>query len=98
MTDIDDNATQSNDQTDNSANGLSSENSKTADSALETSDSATSAAEWYIVKAASGHCEILAQTESNEQPDSDSWGPFSTQSEAIARRVGLIRSGKCQPQ
>ncbi|MBI4781483.1 MAG: hypothetical protein HY785_09155 [Oscillatoriophycideae cyanobacterium NC_groundwater_1537_Pr4_S-0.65um_50_18] len=27
----------------------------------------------------------------------DRWGPFASQGEAIARRVGLIRSGKCQP-
>ncbi|MEB3356444.1 MAG: hypothetical protein VKK04_06935 [Synechococcales bacterium] len=25
------------------------------------------------------------------------WGPFASQGEAIARRVGLIRSGKCRP-
>jgi hypothetical protein len=25
------------------------------------------------------------------------WGPFDSQQEAIARRVGLIRAGKCQP-
>ncbi len=25
------------------------------------------------------------------------WGPFSTKSQAIAKRVGLIRAGKCKP-
>ncbi|MGB3493376.1 MAG: hypothetical protein WBA57_11645 [Elainellaceae cyanobacterium] len=25
------------------------------------------------------------------------WGPFDSQGEAIARRVGLIRSGRCKP-
>ena len=25
------------------------------------------------------------------------WGPFETQNQAIAKRVGLIRAGKCQP-
>ena len=25
------------------------------------------------------------------------WGPFETQGQAIAKRVGLIRAGKCQP-
>ncbi|MEL6352868.1 MAG: hypothetical protein AAFR58_14000 [Cyanobacteria bacterium J06627_28] len=25
------------------------------------------------------------------------WGPFKTQNQAIAKRIGLIRSGKCKP-
>ncbi|EDX84617.1 hypothetical protein S7335_2314 [Synechococcus sp. PCC 7335] len=25
------------------------------------------------------------------------WGPFETQEQAIAKRIGLIRAGKCQP-
>ncbi len=25
------------------------------------------------------------------------WGPFDSESDAIARRVGLIRAGKCSP-
>ena len=25
------------------------------------------------------------------------WGPFETQNQAIAKRIGLIRAGKCQP-
>ena len=25
------------------------------------------------------------------------WGPFKTQNQAIAKRVGLIRAGKCKP-
>ncbi len=55
---------------------------------------------WYIVKQAAGHCEIIFSketTEDNEPSDQERWGPFSSQDEAIARRVGLIRSGKCQP-
>ncbi|NJN86391.1 MAG: DDE transposase family protein [Leptolyngbyaceae cyanobacterium SL_7_1] len=58
---------------------------------------------WYIVKRPDGHCEIVpeaaiassANSESN--PDSQQWGPFESQQAAIARRVGLIRAGKCQP-
>ena len=62
---------------------------------------------WYIVKQPNGACEILPVTQieadqSHEQsPDSTeatkSWGPFNSHTEAIARRVGLIRAGKCQP-
>ncbi|NJM20924.1 MAG: DDE transposase family protein [Richelia sp. SL_2_1] len=54
---------------------------------------------WYIVKQTTGNCKIV----SNEQAFGDDteitqkWGPFSSQEEAIARRIGLIRTGKCQP-
>lgn len=73
-----------------------------------TSDTDLSAAlrnpdQWYIVKQGDGHCDIVAghqlavsnPSEVNERQDQ--WGPFDSQGEAIARRVGLIRSGKCQP-
>lgn len=55
---------------------------------------------WYIVKQPAGDCQIIFREETPEDKESSSqecWGPFSSQSEAIARRVGLIRSGKCQP-
>ena len=55
---------------------------------------------WYIVKRPAGHCEIVSsQTiEENDPSVQEHWGPFSSQDEAIARRVGLIRASKCQPQ
>lgn len=59
---------------------------------------------WYIVKQASGACEILAasqmeadQSSEKSQDSAKQWGPFASHGEAIARRVGLIRAGKCQP-
>lgn len=55
---------------------------------------------WYVVKRNSGHCEVLPSTEpegSQDQPALQEWGPFESQAEAIAHRVGLIRAGKCQP-
>ncbi|NJL21484.1 MAG: hypothetical protein HC895_12695 [Leptolyngbyaceae cyanobacterium SM1_3_5] len=53
-----------------------------------------SESQWYIVKQADGHCTI----EPAPPPDpAEKWGPFDSQGEAIARRVGLIRSGKCLP-
>lgn len=61
---------------------------------------------WYIVKRPEGQCEIVpneaaADKESaadKEAPDvTERWGPFDSQQDAIARRVGLIRAGKCQP-
>ncbi|MEL6468936.1 MAG: hypothetical protein AAFQ74_04365 [Cyanobacteria bacterium J06623_4] len=64
---------------------------------------------WYIVKQASGQCTICSAEKLEEQKNIDSedaqagnaaaeqWGPFDTQNQAIAKRVGLIRAGKCQP-
>ncbi|MBD2362597.1 transposase [Anabaena sp. UHCC 0399] len=55
---------------------------------------------WYIVKCNTGNCKIVPSQEVEDDGVNiiDQWGPFNSQEEAIARRVGLIRSGKCQPQ
>ncbi|WP_298915272.1 DDE transposase family protein [uncultured Nostoc sp.] len=54
---------------------------------------------WYIVKRSVGNCEILPSDKLGDDNLEiiEQWGPFSSQEEAIARRVGLIRAGKCQP-
>lgn len=54
---------------------------------------------WYIVKHENGQCDILSTSETDPQVlgDGQVWGPFESQSSAIARRVGLIRAGKCKP-
>lgn len=68
---------------------------------LEPENSAANSEQWYIVKQSSGGCQILAVGEASETAelaDREKWGPFASQGEAIARRVGLIRAGKCQPQ
>ncbi|MDZ8066489.1 MAG: DDE transposase family protein [Nostoc sp. DedQUE08] len=54
---------------------------------------------WYIVKRSAGNCEIISsdQVGGDNLEIIEQWGPFSSQEEAIARRVGLIRAGKCQP-
>ncbi|MBV8885427.1 MAG: hypothetical protein JO235_15730 [Chroococcidiopsidaceae cyanobacterium CP_BM_RX_35] len=55
---------------------------------------------WYIVKRSTNHCEIVPRHQVEESNDSDileRWGPFTSQDEALSRRVGLIRAGKCQP-
>ena len=55
---------------------------------------------WYIVKHSGGQCEILSHDQVEEEEASvfeERWGPFESQQDAIARRVGLIRAGKCKP-
>ncbi|MDJ0703969.1 MAG: hypothetical protein QNJ46_11870 [Leptolyngbyaceae cyanobacterium MO_188.B28] len=57
-------------------------------------------ADWYVIKTETGPCQIVQghQIEAMEQSaKTQQWGPFTSQGEAIARRVGLIRSGKCTP-
>lgn len=56
---------------------------------------------FYIVKRPTGNCEIIAGDlipDNEESQIVEQWGPFESADEAIARRVGLIRSGKCQPK
>ncbi|MFQ4146695.1 DDE transposase family protein [Chlorogloeopsis sp. ULAP02] len=55
---------------------------------------------WHIVKRIAGNCEIIPSNEAtgDENPEIiEKWGPFDSQGEAITRRIGLIRGGKCQP-
>lgn len=54
---------------------------------------------WYIHKTQEGHCQIVAVNKDNDQISEarEKWGPYPSQEEAIARRIGLIRAGKCQP-
>ncbi|HLO47960.1 MAG TPA: DDE transposase family protein [Kamptonema sp.] len=62
----------------------------------------TSAQKFYIVKQPAGNCKIVPseEVEQKENPTLplEKWGPFDSQQDAIARRIGLIRAGKCQPQ
>ena len=59
---------------------------------------------WYVVKQMNGHCEIVPASEVVVRDESlvevtqtEQWGPFESSGAAIARRVGLIRAGKCKP-
>ncbi|MBM0741134.1 hypothetical protein JOY44_05790 [Phormidium sp. CLA17] len=63
--------------------------------------------QWFIVKQDNGQCAIVPNGIADPSEDvlagaesgagGKQWGPFASQAEAIARRVGLIRAGKCQP-
>jgi hypothetical protein len=48
---------------------------------------------WYVLKQPEGHCEVAQ----NAASSGDVWGPYDSQGEAITKRVGLIRAGKCRP-
>jgi hypothetical protein len=54
---------------------------------------------WYLVKESDEKCEIVGEDVFKaKSPTPEHWGPFASQEDAIARRIGLIRAGKCQPQ
>ena len=54
---------------------------------------------WYVIKQEDGTCAIKQfASEQTKTPEQQQWGSYSSQQEAIAKRVGLIRAGKCQPQ
>ena len=55
---------------------------------------------WYVIKQANQHCTIVPASQVDEPEASQAeerWGPYDSEQEAIARRVGLIRAGKCKP-
>ena len=65
----------------------------------ETSDSTTSPDGWHVIRQASGQCDICRQTDLDQRLDNPkTWGPFASQADAMAKRVGLIRAGKCLPK
>jgi len=55
--------------------------------------------QWFICKRDTGVCEIVNSDHREEILNAvETWGAFASQGEAIAKRVGLIRTGKCKPQ
>ena len=60
---------------------------------------------WYIVRLPEGNCAIFPEDSLNlefamreaDVNTLEKWGPFESEVAAIARRVGLIRAGKCNP-
>ena len=58
----------------------------------------TESDKFYIVKRPAGNCEILPAQIAQQNPTIiEQWGPYDSAEDAIARRIGLIRAGKCQP-
>lgn len=54
---------------------------------------------WLIVQAEAGYCEVvpLDQVNHQQREHAKTWGPYESQAEAMAKRVGLIRAGQCKP-
>ena len=53
--------------------------------------------QWFIIKTQEGYCQIISVDNGKPSKTEQLWGPFNSQEEAITRRVGLIRAGKCKP-
>ena len=56
---------------------------------------------WYVVQQEDGTCQVVeSKTEPAKTPSQSSksqWGGFASEQEAIAKKIGLIRAGKCKP-
>ena len=66
----------------------------------ENSNNDTDTTAWHIIQTEEGVCDIVDQLEFDQHDTSQkqTWGPFSSRPEALAKRVGLIRAGKCLPK
>ncbi len=54
---------------------------------------------WYVIKLEDETCSIESfDTEQTKTPERERWGSFKNEQEAIAKKIGLIRAGKCKPQ
>jgi len=54
---------------------------------------------WYIVQQENDTCQIVNIANQQEKtPQQKQWGSYSSEQEAIAKRIGLIRARKCKPQ
>jgi hypothetical protein len=62
---------------------------------------------WYVVAEADGYCRVMTaqqlashgdsgDEQEEEMPTLECWGPFSSETEAIAKRANLIQSGTCK--
>ena len=52
---------------------------------------------WYVVKELDGTCRVMPQAPT-KTPKQEQWGSYDSEQEAIAKKIGLIRAGKCRPQ
>ncbi|MEM9510528.1 MAG: hypothetical protein AAGA16_23060 [Cyanobacteria bacterium P01_E01_bin.35] len=54
---------------------------------------------WYVVKHKDQTCQVVSfAQEQTKTPEQKQWGHYLSEQEAIAKKIGLIRAGKCQPE
>lgn len=54
---------------------------------------------WYVIKQEDGTCEVIQfACQQTKTPEQEQWGSYNSEQEAIAKKIGLIRAGKCQPE
>lgn len=56
---------------------------------------------WYVLKQEDGTCKVVElkqPAKTPKQSEKSQWGGFKNEQEAIAKKIGLIRAGKCKPQ
>jgi hypothetical protein len=54
---------------------------------------------WYVIKQEDETCSVESfDTEAAKTPNQERWGSFKNEQQAIAKKIGLIRAGKCKPQ
>jgi hypothetical protein len=54
---------------------------------------------WYVVRQADGTCQVAKFDHKQiKTPEQKQWGAYDSESEAIAKKIGLIRAGQCKPQ
>ena len=52
---------------------------------------------WYIIKQQDCTCRVVAFDSPQKTPEQKQWGAYDSESEAIAKKIGLIRAGQCKP-
>lgn len=53
---------------------------------------------WYVVMQEDGTCQIESfGSKQAKTPSQKQWGSYNSEQEAIAKKIGLIRAGKCKP-
>lgn len=54
---------------------------------------------WYVIKQADGTCQVSSfDSKQPKTPRQKQWGAYASEPEAIAKKIGLIRAGQCQPE
>ena len=53
---------------------------------------------WYVLQLKDQTCEVATfNSPQTKTPQTKLWGSFSSKEKAIAKKIGLIRAGKCKP-